>query len=44
MGDWTVREYDMATLKDKKMLDVEEEVLLVGPESPVEELQKLSLD
>ncbi|MAG62369.1 hypothetical protein CMO84_02475 [Candidatus Woesearchaeota archaeon] len=44
MGDWTVREYDMATLKDKKMIDVEEEVLLVGPESPVEELQKLSLD
>ena len=44
MGDWTVREYDMATLKDKKMIAVEEEVLLVGPESPVEELQKLSLD
>ena len=44
MGDWTVREYDMAILKDKKMIDVEEEVLLVGPESPVEQLQKLSLD
>lgn len=44
MGDWTVREYAMATLKDKKMIDEEETVLLVGPESPVEELQKLSLD
>jgi prepilin-type N-terminal cleavage/methylation domain-containing protein len=44
MGDWKVREYKMATLKDNKMIDEEETVLLVGPESPVEELQKLSLD
>ncbi|GEM_PF-792534 len=44
MGDWNVREWNMATLKDQKMIDVEETVLLVGPESPVDELQKLSLD
>lgn len=44
MGDWTVREYDMATLRDDKTIDVEETVLLVGPESPLEALRKLSLD
>ena len=44
MGDWTAREFDMQTLKDAGVIDSEELVLLVGPESPVEELQKLSLD
>jgi len=36
--------FELATLQLDGILDEEEDLLLVGPESPVEELTKLSLD
>ena len=44
MGDYTVRVYELVDLQDRKLVDEEMEFLIVGPESPVEELQKLSLE
>jgi prepilin-type N-terminal cleavage/methylation domain-containing protein len=43
-GDGSVGTYELSDLRDKGLLSPDEEVLVVGPESPVEELQKLSLD
>ncbi len=39
-----VGSFELADLIDDGTLDAEEELLIVGPESPIEELQKLSLD
>ena len=36
--------FEIAELIDDGTLGPEEELLIVGPESPIEELQKLSLD
>lgn len=36
--------FEIAELIDKGLIDPEEELLIVGPESPIEELTKLSLD
>ena len=44
MGDFTVREYELVDLQKAGLIDEEEEVLVVGPESPLPELQRLSLD
>jgi len=44
MADGAVKTYEIATLKEEGLLDSEEDLLIVGPESPVEALQKLSLD
>jgi prepilin-type N-terminal cleavage/methylation domain-containing protein len=44
MGDFTVQEYEIVELQNKKLVGEEEEVLIVGPDSPLEALQKLSLD
>lgn len=44
MGDGSVNTYEIATLIEQGMLAPEEEYLAVGPDSPVEELRKLSLD
>ena len=43
-GGGSVMTYELVLLKDEGLLDPEETVLLVGPDSPVEKLQKLSLD
>ena len=40
----TVTTYENVLLKDEGLLDPEEIELLVGPDSPIEKLQKLSLD
>lgn len=42
-ADGTVQSRDLITLRDKGVLG-EDEILLVGPDSQLEELQKLSLD
>jgi prepilin-type N-terminal cleavage/methylation domain-containing protein len=39
-----VMTYELSELREKGILGPEEEVLVVGPDSPVEPLQKLSLD
>lgn len=44
MGDYSVKEYELVELKDRGLVGKEEEFLLVGPGSPVEALQKLSID
>lgn len=44
MGDGVVREYEIVELQNKDLVDEEEDYLEVGPGSPLEELQKLSLD
>jgi prepilin-type N-terminal cleavage/methylation domain-containing protein len=44
MGDGSVMAYELATLAEQGVLAPEEELLIVGPDSPVEELRKLSLD
>ncbi len=44
LGDGTVATYELFELREQGVLTPEEEVLIVGPESPVEELRKLSLD
>lgn len=43
-GDGTVETYEVFELRDEGLLGPDEELLLVGPDSPVEELRKLSLD
>jgi prepilin-type N-terminal cleavage/methylation domain-containing protein len=44
MGDYSVREYEIVDLQNRNLVDEEVEILDVGPNSPLEELQKLSLD
>ena len=44
MGDYSIKEWELVELKDKGDVARDEEFLLVGPDSPVEALQKLSLD
>lgn len=44
MGDFSVREYEIVELQKDNIVDEEEEVLEVGPNSPLDELMKLSLD
>jgi prepilin-type N-terminal cleavage/methylation domain-containing protein len=43
-GDGASRGIEIFTLENEGILDVEEKHLIVGPESPLEELQVLSLD
>ncbi|MCB9916743.1 MAG: prepilin-type N-terminal cleavage/methylation domain-containing protein [Planctomycetes bacterium] len=43
-ADGSVKPYELYTLSEEGVLDPEEELLLVGPESPVEALQTLTLD
>ncbi len=43
-ADGAVTTYEIALLREEGIVDEEEEILIVGPESPVEELQRLSLD
>lgn len=42
MGDGTVQEYTLYDLKKKGVVGEEETILLIGPDSPVPELQKLT--
>ncbi|MCC7013422.1 MAG: type II secretion system protein [Planctomycetes bacterium] len=44
MADGSVDTYELSLLRDSGVLGAEEEHLVVGPDSPVEELRKLSLD
>lgn len=44
MADGSVEVLEIALLKESGVLGAEEEHLLVGPDSPVESLRKLSLD
>lgn len=44
MGDYRVKEFELVELQDEGLLTEDEEFLLVGPGSPVEELQKLSIE
>ena len=43
-GDGAVRGIELFTLRQDGVIDEEQEILYVGPESPVEDLQVLSLD
>lgn len=43
-ADGNVTTYEIALLQEDGTIDREEEILIVGPESPIEALQKLSLD
>lgn len=43
-GDGSVRGLEFFTLREEGIMDQEEDLLVVGPESPLEELQVLSLD
>ncbi|MEX1024171.1 MAG: type II secretion system protein [Planctomycetota bacterium] len=43
-GDGSVHRLEVGTLQDEGILDLEETYLAVGPDSPLEDLQKLSLD
>jgi type II secretory pathway pseudopilin PulG len=43
-GDGSVDTYELSDLRDKGVLSPDEDLLIVGPESPVEALRKLSLD
>jgi prepilin-type N-terminal cleavage/methylation domain-containing protein len=43
-GDGRARGIEIYTLQEEGILDKEEKLLVVGPESPLEELQVLSLD
>ena len=43
-GDGSVQTFEIELLKEEGVLDPEEEYLPVGPESPVEDLRKISLD
>lgn len=43
-ADGNVTTYEIALLREDGTIDQEEEILIVGPESPIEALQKLSLD
>ncbi len=44
MADGTVEEFQITKLQEAGVLGAEEEHLIVGPDSPVESLRKLSLD
>jgi prepilin-type N-terminal cleavage/methylation domain-containing protein len=44
MGDGNVISYEIVTLREQGVLAPEEAHLLVGPDSPIEELRKMSLD
>lgn len=44
MADGSVSTWEIALLQESGVLGPEEEHLIVGPDSPVEELRKLSLD
>ena len=39
-----IKEFGVVELQDEGLLSKDEEFLLVGPGSPVEELQKLSIE
>lgn len=43
-GDGSVEPYEIELLQEEGVLDPEETVLIVGPDSPVDDLTKLSLD
>ena len=43
-GDGSVQTFELVLLQEEGILAEEEEVLIVGPDSPVEDLRKLSLD
>jgi len=43
-ADGNVTTFEIALLREDGTIDREEEILIVGPESPIEALQKLSLD
>ena len=43
-GDGAVRAFELVELQEDGTISPEEEILLVGPDSPVEDLRKLSLD
>lgn len=43
-GDQSVQTFELETLRDEGIIDELQDVLYVGPESPVEDLQKLSQD
>ena len=44
MGDFSVKEFELVVLQKDGLVGEEEEFLLVGPGSPVEALEKLSID
>jgi hypothetical protein len=44
MADGSVNTWEIALLKESGVLGPDEMHLIVGPDSPVEELRKLSLD
>lgn len=43
-GDGTVETFELLLLQEEGVVGPDEPILLVGPDSPVEELRKLSLD
>ncbi len=43
-GDGQVERMEIATLREQGLLDADEDYFAVGPDSPLEELRKLSLD
>lgn len=43
-GDGSVQTFEVEVLQEQGLLGPEEEILFVGPDSPVEDLTKLSLD
>lgn len=44
MGDYSIKEFELVEFKDQGLVSKDETFLLVGPGSPVEVLQTLSLD
>lgn len=43
-GDGSIQTFEVVLLRERGEIDPEEDLLQVGPDSPVEDLQKLSLD
>jgi prepilin-type N-terminal cleavage/methylation domain-containing protein/prepilin-type processing-associated H-X9-DG protein len=43
-ADGSVRQYELEDLREEGLIGPEEQILLVGPSSPVADLQKLSLE
>ncbi len=43
-ADGTVKAFEIEILREEGIIDPEEEILWVGPDSPVEDLRKMSLD
>jgi prepilin-type processing-associated H-X9-DG protein len=43
-GDGSVQTFEVVLLQEQGLLDPEDDYLPVGPDSPVEDLQKLTLD